>query len=73
MALNPMLRMLNQVSTAMPNNPLAMISQFNDFKKQMVGKDPKAMVEELLKSGKMSQQQFEQLKEQAQSLSSILK
>lgn len=73
MALNPMLRMLNQASAVMPNNPLVMISQFNDFKKQMAGKDPKAMVEELLKSGKMSQQQFEQLKEQAQSLSSILK
>lgn len=73
MEINPMLRMLNQASAAMPNNPLALLSQFADFKKQMAGKNPKAMVQELLKSGRMSQQQFEQLKAQAQSLSSILK
>lgn len=63
---NPILSQLR------PNNPLAMIQQFNQFKQSMAGKDPEAMVNELLRSGKMSQQQFEQLKAQAQSFMSLL-
>lgn len=55
------------------NNPLRMIQQFAQFKRQMAGKNPQAIVQELLSSGKMSQQQFEQFKAQAQSLQSILK
>jgi hypothetical protein len=55
------------------NNPLQMIQQFAEFKNQMQGKNPQAMVQELLKSGKMSPQQFEQLKQQAQSLQMFLK
>lgn len=71
---NPILKMLSQTNgTAMPNNPLAMLGQFAEFKKQMRGKNPQAIVQGLLSSGKMSQQQFEQLKQQAQSLQSILK
>ena len=69
--------MLNQASqTTQPmqnNNPLQMIQQFAEFKNQMRGKNPQAMVQELLKSGKMSPQQFEQLKQQAQSLQMFLK
>ena len=63
---NPMLQHMRS------NNPMQMISQFNQFKQQMQGKDPEAMVNELLRSGKMSQQQFEQLKSQAQSFMSLL-
>jgi hypothetical protein len=55
------------------NNPMAMITEFAKFKKQMQGKNPQAMVQELLDSGKMSQSQFAQLKEQAEALASILK
>lgn len=69
---NPILNTLqNQTQTA--NNPFAMIQQFSEFKKSMQGKNPQAMVQELLNSGKMSPEQFEQLKQQAQSLQSILK
>ena len=64
---NPMLSHLRA------NNPMQMIQQFNQFKQSMQGKDPEAMVNELLRSGKMSQQQFEQLKSQAQSFMSLLK
>ena len=63
---NPMLSHLRS------NNPMQMIQQFNQFKQSMQGKDPEAMVNELLRSGKMSQQQFEQLKTQAQSFMSLL-
>ena len=55
------------------NNPMQMIQAFADFKKQMAGKDPQAMVQQLLASGQMSREQFDQLSQQAQSLSSILK
>ena len=64
--INPILSQLR------PNNPLSMIQQFNQFRQSMQGKDPEAMVNELLRSGKMSQQQFEQLKAQAQSFMSLL-
>ena len=49
-----------------------MMNEFQQFIQQMQGKDPEAMVNELLRSGKMSQQQFEQLKSQAQSFMSLL-
>ena len=64
--LNPMLSKLNS------NNPVQMLQRFAEFKKSMQGKDPEAMVNELLRSGKMSPQQFEQLKSQAQSFMSLL-
>lgn len=69
---NPILNAL-QNQTQMANNPFVMIQQFGEFKKSMQGKNPQAMVQELLNSGKMSPEQFEQLKQQAQSLQSILK
>lgn len=73
--LNPMLQQLTsrQNSPMQANNPMQMIQQFANFKQQMVGKDPKAIVQNLLTSGKMSNQQFEQLKQQAQSLQSIFR
>ena len=64
--INPMLSQLNAT------NPMQMLQKFAEFKKSMAGKDPEAMVNELLRSGKMSQQQFEQLKQQAQSFMSLL-
>ena len=63
---NPILSQLS------PNNPIQMLQRFNEFKSCMYGKDPEAMVNELLRSGKMSQQQYEQLKAQAQSFMSLL-
>ena len=63
---NPMLSQLNA------NNPVQMLQRFAEFKKSMQGKDPEAMVNDLLRSGKMTPQQFEQLKAQAQSFMSLL-
>lgn len=55
------------------SNPIQMIQQFAQFKKSMQGKNAQAIVQELLNNGQMSKEQFEQLKEQAQALQSILK
>lgn len=54
------------------NNPMQMIRQFAEFKRQMQGRDPQAIVEDLLKSGKMSAEQFEALKKEVSTLQSIL-
>ena len=74
--MNPMLSRLAQNSPApaqQPSNPMNMIQQFAEFKRQMAGKDPQAIVQQLMQSGRMSQQQFDQLKQQAMSLQQILR
>lgn len=68
---NPMLAMLNK--QPQQNNSANALQQFQQFKQQMAGKDPKAMIEELLRSGKMTQQQFDQLSQQAKQLAQFLK
>ena len=54
-----------------PNQNL--INQFADFKKKMEGQDAEQIVKQMLKDGRMSQAQFEQLKRQAEGLMSILR
>lgn len=72
--MNPILSRLAQQAPAQQlNNPMNMIQQFAEFKKQMAGKDPQAIVQQMLQSGQMSQQQFDQLKQQAMALQSILR
>ena len=71
--MNPILQMLGQSQRTQMNNPVQMMQQFAQFKNQMRGKDPQAMVMELLGSGKMTQQQFEQLKQQAKMLQNFLR
>lgn len=67
---NPILQAMGK--SALPNNTMAMMQQFAQFKQQMQGKDPQKMVEQMLASGQMSQQQFEQLKGMAENLKGIL-
>lgn len=74
--MNPMLSRLAQNSPApvqQSNNPMNMIQQFAEFKRQFAGRDPQAMVQQLLQSGQMSQQQYDQLKQQAMELRQILR
>ena len=71
---NPMLQALNQQrNQQMPNNPMQMIQKFAEFKRQMQGKNPQAIVQQLLASGQMTQQQFDSLKKQAQALQSLFR
>ena len=48
-----------------------MVKQFNQFKKSFQG-DPKAQVQELLNTGRMSQAQFNQLRQMAEQFKSML-
>ena len=57
----------------MQNNPLAMMQEFNKFRRSITQEGAKQRVQELLQSGQMSQQQFEQLQQQAQTFAQFLK
>nr|DAV68946.1 MAG TPA: hypothetical protein [Caudoviricetes sp.] len=55
-----------------PNNPMQMIQQFNQFKNSFTG-DPKQAVMNLLQSGQMNQDQLNQLQSMAKELKKLLK
>lgn len=72
---NPMLDMLSRGAQDhfagpgnMPGGPMQMMQQFSQFRRMMQGRNPQQMVQNLLQSGQMSQDQFEQLKQQASEL-----
>ena len=54
------------------NGPMQMIQQFIQFKQNFKG-DPKAEVEKMLQSGKISQQQLNQVQQMAGQFQSLLK
>ena len=54
-------------------NTMQMMQQFAQFKRLMQGRNPQAMVQQLLDSGQMSQAQFAQLKSMASSMRDILR
>ena len=54
-------------------NPMQMMQQCAQFKRLMQGRNPQAMVQQLLDSGQMSQAQFAQLKSMASSMRDILR
>lgn len=60
----------------MPQNPVSnmlnMVNQFNQFKNTFQG-NPEQQVKQLLNSGQMTQQQFNQLSQLAKQLQGILK
>lgn len=56
--------------TAQPNM-MNMVTKFNQFKNSLQG-DPKQIVQNLLNTGKMSQEQFNQLSNMANAFSKML-
>lgn len=56
----------------MNNGLFGMINQFNQFKNNFVG-DPRQQVQQLLDSGQMSQQQFNQLSQAATQFQQLMK
>ena len=48
-----------------------MMQQFQSFMQQMRGKDPNAMIQELVSSGRVSQQQLDQAQRQAQQMAAM--
>lgn len=72
-----MLQMLNKNAPAsqptMSNNPMQMMQQFQQFAKGMTPQGAKTQVEQLLQSGKMTQDQFQQFSQMANQFQSFLK
>lgn len=68
---SPLFNIFNQQSQPMQNGK-NMLQQFLEFKNSFSG-DPKAEVEKLLQSGRMSQAQYQQLSQMASQLMGILK
>lgn len=67
---NPILQALRQ--SPPQSNPLAMVAKFKEFARGMTPDRAKQLVEEKLRTGEMSQAQFEQLKSQAQDFMRLL-
>nr|DAN00257.1 MAG TPA: Protein of unknown function (DUF2680) [Caudoviricetes sp.] len=66
--------LFNVLGGGMPqgNGPMQMIQQFMQFKQNFKG-DPKAEVEKMLQSGKISQQQLNQVQQMAGQFHHMLK
>nr|DAL81421.1 MAG TPA: Protein of unknown function (DUF2680) [Caudoviricetes sp.] len=66
--------LFNALGGGMPqgNGPMQMIQQFMQFKQNFKG-DPKAEVEKMLQSGKISQQQLDQVQQMAGQFQNLLK
>ena len=66
--------LFNALGGGMPqgNGPMQMIQQFMQFKQSFKG-DPKAEVEKMLQSGRISQQQLNQVQQMAGKFQHMLK
>lgn len=66
--------LFNALGGGMPqgNGPMQMMQQFMQFKQNFKG-DPKAEVEKMLQSGKISQQQLNQVQQMAGRFQNLLK
>lgn len=69
---NPMIQMLQQNAKS-PNNHLVMLAEFRKFAAGMTPQRAKEQVEQMLQSGKMNPQQFQQLQQQAKEFMRFLK
>jgi hypothetical protein len=66
--------LFNMLGGGMPqgNGPMQMIQQFMQFKQNFKG-DPKEEIQKMLQSGKISQQQLNQVQQMAGQFQSLLK
>ena len=64
--------LFNDFNSGQPNNMTNLLSQFNQFRSTFSG-NPEQQVKQLLQSGRMSQEQFNQLAQTANQLRQLLK
>ena len=69
---NPMMQMLSRNNGQRPSNPLAMLAEFRKFAASMTPQKAQQQVEQMLASGTMSQEQFQQLQQQAKDFMALL-
>ena len=68
---NPMMEMLNR--SARPNNPLQMVAEFRKFAKSMTPQKAEQQIKQMLSDGRLSNEQFQSLQEQAKQFMQFLK
>lgn len=62
--MNPIMNMM--ANKMMGNNPqMQRLAEFKKFMNSMQGKDPQALIQEMLNNGKINQNQLEQAKQMA--------
>ena len=70
---NPLLDSLRRSQrAARPSNPLAMLAEFRKFAAGMTPQKAQQQVEQMLANGTMSQEQFQQLQQQAKDFMTLL-
>ena len=69
--MNPLYQMMNGATGTKPNVQ-GLLKQFNQLRQTFSG-DPRQQVQQLLNSGKVSQEQYNQAVQTAQALQQILK
>ena len=72
MAISSLFNLFGQQTPPMNNGFANMMSQFNQFKQNFSG-DPKAQVQQMLDSGQMTQQQFNQLSQMATQFQNMMR
>ena len=63
--------MSNPVFKALGGNQPNMAQQFQRFVQQMQGRDPRVMIDELVSSGRVSQQQLDAAQQRAQQIAAM--
>lgn len=51
-----------------PKQPMNFWQRFQQFRNEMQGKDPNALIQEMMQSGKITQYQYNQARQQAQQI-----
>ena len=70
---NPLYSMFGGLNNVIPNNGVAnLLKQFNEFKRSFNG-NPREQVQQLLNSGKVSQEQYNRAVQMANMLQQMLK
>lgn len=59
---------MNPFFSVMGNQRPDMMQQFQSFMQQMKGKDPNAIISEMMQSGKITQEQYNQAQQQAKQM-----
>ena len=71
---NPILQQMSQsTKPRMSNNPFQALQRFQQFRRDMAGKNPHQIVDQLVASGQMTEEQRNGLLQQAKSMLSMFR
>lgn len=66
--------LFNMLGGGMPQNPMnKMIQDYKKFRQEMQGKNPREEINKMLQSGKLNQNQLNQIQQKAQQMQGLFK